>query len=839
MAPWRATVHDAALIATALARSWSRHRGRAIATFASGVIGILMVTMVVGVVTSILTAVDGGTGLKALKADLVVGARSTAGFDQSVVDRVIAAAEGAQSASVTFANTRIAGDQDAVLTVIGLEGDGSFVPGFSPAPPVRADERSLQLTRQWAQRHGLAVGDRVELSGPRGSSTWTVGAVVDGTIANAGAVALAPRASVQQAFDRTGTDAILLAVPDAQRPAVADRLGAATGGSAIVGTTSEVINPEHSSFAQVRQILLMIGAVGLLTAGTVLFVCWRLLIEDERETIARLRLVGARPRALIAGAGGLFLALALMAAAVGVPLGLAAAGAMTAFARTVVSFTGLAASPQAPGLLVPGLAGIVTGFLMAAAAWLIGLRSFLKVPAVQAVRGVETTAPRRVPVVALLAAGVVLVATAVLASYVLPERYRGSALLPAMLAVVLLATVLPVLAGTLLRRRDGFTNLAAGRELASGGRKRSGTIAVLGVAIVFSIGLFGLAATLSEGLRSSVEAWTKGDLFVLPAQPGVNLRDEKFPVGVPEQLEQLRGVQNVVPFSYTPFKYEGRNVQLYAWGLDGVAAVVDLNVAKGVRGDQLWSELGNGNVAVSDNFAWLHDLEVGDALKLPAANGTETTPRIVATIEDYTGDTGVIFTSYDTYTALSGDPRSLDLIVTTDPQVPISEVRQEIHQALGAYPGLTVWTGSEMRSFLLGLYGQVLAILQAVGLFCLLLAILLGVTTSVASVSQRRLSVGLSRLIGNTKRQLSRQLAGEATTVGVLAWLIAFPVGLVSVRIMVFAVGSQSGTFPPVQIPWLVAGAMVVPAVFASAVAVLLPSRRLLKVDIAETVTDE
>lgn len=829
---------DAALTATALARSWRSHRGRAIATLASAVIGILMITMVVGVVTSILTAVDGGTGLTALKADLLVGARSTAGIDPAVAARVRTAATPAATAEVTFANTRIAHDTGAVLTIVGLDGPLSFVPGFEQAGVVPQGE-TLDLTAQWAARYHLKVGSSVALSGPGGTLDWTVGRIIHTSLPNGGAIALAAQAQVQQAFDRTGTDAVLVDLNGADRANVETRITAAGNNSAIIGSVKDLLDPEHSSFAEVRQIMLVVGGLGVLTAATVLFVCWRLLIEDERDTIARLRLIGAKPKSLAVGAGLLFLVLTAVAIVIGVPLGWAAAAGLTSFARKVVSLTGLAASPQAPGFLVPALVGAVTGLVMTAASWAFGLRSFLKVPAIEAVRGTEASTPKRVPALSFVAAGLVLTALALWVTHVFPEKYRGSALLAVIAAVVVLAIALPIVAGGLLSRGGGFNGLAAGRELAAGSGKRSGTIAVLAVALVFSIGLSGLAATLSNGLRTSVQAWTKGSLFVLPAQPGINLRDEKFPTTVPAQVQSLPGVKGVVPFSYTAYKYAGSNVMLYAWALPGVNAVVDLHVADGLNGSQLWSSLGAGNVAVSDNFAILHHLKVGDTLTLPAADGTATARRVVATINDYTGSSGVIFLSYGTYTTLTGDPRPLDLIVTIAPGASVTTVKQEISQALGTYPGLTVWTGSQMRNFLLGLYGQLLAILQAMGVFFLVLAILLGFATGIASVAQRRLAIGLSRLIGDTRRGLSRQLAVESMTVGAIAWLIAFPVGLVSGRILVYASGAQSATYPPVQNPWLVAAVMVVPAVAAAALAVLWPSRRLLRVEVAQAVAFE
>ncbi len=257
-----------------------------------------------------------------------------------------------------------------------------------------------------------------------------------------------------------------------------------------------------------------------------------------------------------------------------------------------------------------------------------------------------------------------------------------------------------------------------------------------------------------------------------------------------------------------------------------------------MAGHDLWSALARGDVAVSTNFAWLHHLDVGDRLTLPAADGT-ITPRIVATVDDYTGDTGVIFTSYPTYTRITGDPRSYDLIVKVAPGATIAQARAEIAAELSGYPGLTIWTGAQMRNHLMGLFGQVISIIQAMGLVALVLAMLVGLTTVIGALSGRALSFGLARLAGASRQVLGRQLLVESVSVGTLAWLIAFPLGVLSVRIMVDAVGSASGTFPPVHVDWLIAGGMLLAAVAAALVAVWVPSRRLVRVDVARVVTDE
>src|SRR3954454_24356144 len=154
------------LVAASFLRTWRTRRLRALATLASAVIGVLLTTMVAGVVLSILTAVRAGTGLDAVHADIVVGARSPGGMAPDVASAARKAAEeggDAVTAQATMANTRIASERDGVLTVIGLDGDAAtFVPDL--AVPLPAVPRGLVVSKQWADRHDLVVGDKVQLT---------------------------------------------------------------------------------------------------------------------------------------------------------------------------------------------------------------------------------------------------------------------------------------------------------------------------------------------------------------------------------------------------------------------------------------------------------------------------------------------------------------------------------------------------------------------------------------------------------------------------------------------------------------------------------------------------
>jgi putative ABC transport system permease protein len=181
----------------------------------------------------------------------------------------------------------------------------------------------------------------------------------------------------------------------------------------------------------------------------------------------------------------------------------------------------------------------------------------------------------------------------------------------------------------------------------------------------------------------------------------------------------------------------------------------------------------------------------------------------------------------------------VDLLVNLQPGADRDAVAAAIQQQLSSYPQLTVWTGERMRSELMGILGQVLAVLQGLGFIVALLAVLMGVTSSSAGLITRTRESALLRLTGATRRWLSGSLIVESVWLGLMAWAIAVVCGMAAVKPMIDAIGTTSKTYPPTVLPVPVALAMAPLAVAAMLLAVWLPSRRMLDADVARALTEE
>lgn len=825
---------SAGLVGRSLARSWRRQPLRAWASVGSTIIGIIIVCAIAGVSSSVLAAVRSGSAIPAVRADLIAGARAPGGMSPELAAGLRQIAGTPSSTEIVVAGSSLAGDHKAVLAIIGAPADaGRFIPAFDPAQirqvPPRPGTTGIFLGARWASDHGLSLGSVVKLASPNGVNSWTVVGLASGSLPNGGAIGVGPIDAVRSVFGRQPgvADFVLVKVPPGERVSTLQaRLRDAAPGAVTLGSASTILAPEEASFAVIRQLLMLVGLIGFLTAGAVVFVCWRFVLEDERPNLARFRLVGATRRDLILGSGAVFLSGTAVSVAIGVPLGLLAGRAMISFSRDLVGLTGLAAVPQGSGIVVPALIAAVAGVAMSGLAWGVTLRSFTRVAPIEAIQAARATRSKPIPILQFLAAGITLAIVAEVATHVLPPRLAGGALVFTAAAAITFALILPSIAGRLLFKSGGFLRLSVGRELSGNARRTAGMVSVFAVAMILSISLSGVASSLGSGLSTSVNAWTKGDMYVLPTQPGNALRDDRFSPDVAERVAAIPGVDHVSGFSQLPMKYRGKNVQMYAWQTQQVDDLVQLSVAKGARGPDLWNALRGGQVAVSANFGYLYNVKVGDRITVPTVNG-ETMLSVVSLVNDITGDSGIVFMSSDTYTRLTGDNRILNILVRLRPGASIPAVSAQVRAQLRDYPNLVVWNKAKIRSYLQGLLGQILMVLRLVALVCFVLALLVGAATTAAALSARRVAISLARLCGATTRLLKGQLAVESILVGLLAWIVALPLGVLSIRIMLDTIGSQSGLFPPVQVPLLLAVLTLPVAVAAATAAIWVPGRRI------------
>lgn len=819
----------ASLAARSLARAFRQHKIRAVAALIAGVLGIAMTTAVLVVIFSVTDAIRGVPLSATAGADWAVQARSSSGLDARIVGRLRAGSRDAQLAPLLLVNTRAARGGDDPLLVVGLtrEAASFAAPRDRHALSAlgRAGPRELYLGRSWAAEHGVRRGSTLMLQTPGGAVPWRVGGLVDGRFANRGAVAVAALPEVASAFGRRGVVDLVLARGPGDRALLRSRLQAAAGGAAAVVSPGATATSYERAFSSVRGLLNVFVAIAALASGAILFFCWRLALEDARAHIARLRLVGASLRHLAAGSGLVLAAIFAVSLLLGAPLGLLLGWSLTGFTRELVTLTQLAGTPGVP-IVGPVLGALAAGVVVFLAAWGSSLASFVRMPVIEAVGGrrAEGGMPHLgVPLVLATGSGVL----GLLALLTFPVDLRGVALLPFLVLMLSLSVLAPALVGRLMRARSGFGWLSAGREIAMSTRRTAALLAVFALAIAMSLALDGMAGSVKQGIAGGVERWTRGDLFVQTAPSGANLQEDKFTPDVERRVAGIPGVESVSYFTYSTLDMHGTRISLWAWGRHDLDRFVDLDVTDGPRGPALWRALDRpGQIAVSSNYARLHDAAVGDRIDVPTADGSHAV-RIAAIVDDLTSPAGVLIAAPDVYERITRDDRRYQLIVGLAPGAPLSRVRQTIRTELGGrYPGLMVYDRDAIRARFGTLTSRLVGSFLVFARLMFVLALLIGGAALATSLSLRRRALALARLCGATVPMLRRQLMRESIAVGVMAWSIAVPVGVALVHVLVYAVSAQSGLLPSIHLPYALMALSLPLAVLLSVLSLLVASPR-------------
>ncbi|MGW6533319.1 ABC transporter permease [Streptomyces venezuelae] len=792
------------LVFRSLGRSWRQRPARMVSAIAAGIGGVLLTTAMLLVSFSVLDAIKGAS-IGAIRDDVVaVEARAPGGITSDVADRA-EQRTGVEASRVSVISTRASRpgqDSDPVI-VFGIDQRLADLTDKDLARQIDRTELGADevfLTEEWADDHGLREGDKVSVTSPEGVQKWRIAALLKGDVANRGAVVIAPQPAVATAFDRgTHSDVLLFDTKGKDRADVEAGLVKAVDGAADVKEPSEVLSGYSKTFRTSLTILGMFAAIAVITAGVVLFLTWRLALDDARTTLARMRLFGVRTRHLTLGSAAVMVPLLLGTYVVGAGLGIWVGTMLSAFTKQITDLTQQAVTPGLPWQW-PVVGSFVAVVVMFALAWLSGVRRFTKITAIEAVTGRDQVALVPGGVRKPLLGGLGAVAVGVLLVVFGGAMIKSVSLLFLFIGAALLSMALPVVIGMVMRRGEpGPVRLAAARQLQLAWRRNAALAITFTVAIVASLSMAGVSSSIKDEVAGSVERWTRGELYVQAAEVGHNLQNEKFPLSLEKELHEVDGVDAVTSFTYSSVTHDGRKVQVWNWGKGDSEKLTDLETTKG--DPDFVRTLKDDEIVISSNFARTQKLDVGDTMDMPLPSGHREV-RVKSVLDDSASDGGMMVAGSGLYRELTASQGVYEYYIGVKDGADVATVRKALERKIGErYPEAVVLDQKGMRDAFAGITARLVSSFEAFAYVMFVLAVLVGGATLASGLVERQRALGLTRLAGATRRMISRQLVLESVVVAAASWLVALPVGILAIPGMIDAQAGQSGLVPPLSVP--------------------------------------
>ncbi len=353
---------------------------------------------------------------------------------------------------------------------------------------------------------------------------------------------------------------------------------------------------------------------------------------------------------------------------------------------------------------------------------------------------------------------------------------------------------LTLLAGRLSERRSFVLKLGL-RGIRQNLSRTGFAISALAVALSMSTGI----TVMVRSFRGSVVEWlgdqVTGDIFI--SYSGTVARQGNRVEFDPEFVEAVTGLDEVRGAELnlnTTLRSEFGAVDVVVKELDRV----DIPDYRFV-GTTLsrWPESIEAPAAcfVSEPFASRHELEVGETLELKTPVGV-TPFRVEGIFRDYASDLGYVLLARAVFDRYWDHPGVTALALyareSVDPAQVLPAVERIANERLGQVSGLNLLLGRDLYESTLKIFDRTFRVTDALKLISILVAVvgIVGAFLSLQIARSREFSV--LRAIGVTPRDVGQLVVVQSLGMGLLAAILAWPLGCLFAVILTEVVNERS-----------------------------------------------
>ena len=701
------------------------------------------------------------------------------------------------------------------------------------------DSRAVVMPQAFVDRHGLAVGNEVQLLvGDR-----TVPLVIRGVLGDtgpaqlpAGNFALMDIAAAQLALGRLGVvDRIDIQLHDAQEidrieREVADRLplGLTVQRPARRGAQVEtMLAAFHFNLTALSYIALLVGLFLVYNTVTV-------AVITRRAEIGMLRTVGATRWTILALFLGEAVCLAIVGCLIGAPLGwVLAHGAVRLTASTVSMFWVVAAATVPPLGAADIVLSLVVGVPLSLAAAGVPAYEAARLMPIAAVRSDRALSVRdQLPTRFLVGAVALFVAAGVLA---LQPPVSGLPVfgLVAALATVFGAALLVPFALAILQRFRGPVDHWLGIEvtlaranLAAAVRRISVSVAALVVSLAMMVAIAIMIGSFRETVTYWIGQTLQADLFVSSARQSPIADRNGVPIEVENGIRAYPGVEAVDGFRAVDIPYGESLVIVGSGRFDVLLAHGNLLFKAPVDGRAAMAEaVDEQAVVVSESFSLRYNVDVGDQVELMTSRGPQPF-EVSAVYFDYSSDRGILMMDEPLFDRFFDSRRPSGLTVYLGEGVDPNDAREGILASLGPTGRVFIDTNRSLRGQVIDVFDSTFAITYALEAIAIFVSMFGVAATLLTLALERRQDIAMLRLVGAERHHLRRMIMVEAGLIGVVSLAIGVVVGFLLSLILIFVINVQSfGWTIQFHVPGLFLLQACLLILAATAVAGLYPAR--------------
>lgn len=361
----------------------------------------------------------------------------------------------------------------------------------------------------------------------------------------------------------------------------------------------------------------------------------------------------------------------------------------------------------------------------------------------------------------------------------------GMALLTPLGTVLLVSAARPV-----LRRASGLLGSMAARGVVTSLSRTAPAVAALVVAVSVTVGL----GVMIQSFRGTLIQWLDGtlqaDVYVSVPGPRSGRATGTLEPSLMDTLVTHPDVAGHSTYRAMDVVAPEGPYRLVALDLDprGEGA---FDFLSGSPEEAMRAFREGTGVIVSEPYAFRRGLEVGDSVSVRAAGGSRSL-EIAGVFYDYGAEEGTVMMDRRLYDRLHDDAGVTSLALFLDEGADPERVVGELLARVPEGRTLTVRTDGALREASLEVFDRTFRVTGVLRLLAFIVAFVGVLSALMALELERAREFGVLRAVGLTPDQVRRLVLTQTGLLGLVAGILAIPVGLVLSWVMIFVVNKRS-----------------------------------------------
>ena len=394
----------------------------------------------------------------------------------------------------------------------------------------------------------------------------------------------------------------------------------------------------------------------------------------------------------------------------------------------------------------------------------------------------------------------------------------------------LLQPVLSAWGGTLGR--------LCGRSVVATLSRTAVAIAALMVAVSVTVGV----GIMVQSFRQTVVRWLESSLHadVYIAPPSLIARRSDSTLD-PALVQRLASAPDIVRVNtYRGLQVESRLGLTQLVALDLAERSYDAFTFIAGEPQAIWPTFQNeASVIISEPYAYRHALSLNDMLQLRTDRGVHSF-RVVGIFTDYGSDQGIVMMSRHTYDQWWQDTKISSLGVYAEPNVDVDRLVESLRRLAGAEHEVLIRSNRTLREASLKIFDRTFTITTVLHLLTTVVAFVGVLSALMALQLERARELGVLRATGCTPGQIWGLMTSQTGLMGLIAGLLAVPVGVGLALILVLVINRRSfGWTLQIEIAPEILVQAIGMAVVAALLAGLYPALRMARTSPALALREE